>query len=304
MPRKYLDGYAPSKPFCVYVITCTLNGKQYVGKAADAWKRWNQHRSEGWRRKKQTALYRAMRKYGVPNFGVEVLAEYDTEREAFDAERAAVAALGTKVPNGYNLTDGGEGCSGGPGAGPWSTEALARNRTEEAVLARSVKRWANKGSARCFSRAASLAPSEDRCFACRQPRSLFRLCLLRSAHQQLLRVAVAMLAVRAERPVFDRAEQLRRLNVQKSSQYIERDQQIVTAYRAGASMATLAARFKTGDRHVRTILRRANVEVRVPNRTNRAPCPEPTSSLRRHHRCRQCGNAGHNARTCLAARAA
>jgi hypothetical protein len=48
----------------------------------------------------------AWRKYGAPS--VSVVAEFDTQDELHAAEKAAIIALGTLTPNGYNVSYGGD----------------------------------------------------------------------------------------------------------------------------------------------------------------------------------------------------
>ena len=88
----------------IYLITCLINGKKYVGQTTQPLKkRIAQH--------KCSDLYidRAIRKYGWKNFKVEVIEECYTVEQLNAREIFWIAALNTKVPNGYNQTDGGEG---------------------------------------------------------------------------------------------------------------------------------------------------------------------------------------------------
>jgi group I intron endonuclease len=55
---------------------------------------------------------RARNKYGLENWKSEVLKECQTQEELNYWEQYYIKELNTKKPNGYNLTDGGEGCSG------------------------------------------------------------------------------------------------------------------------------------------------------------------------------------------------
>ena len=94
----------------IYLITNTLNGKNYVGKTKQKLeKRITQHKYDS--RKGRPGLGAAIRKYGWENFSVEVLetcpVEMLNEREMF-----WIRELNSKAPNGYNLTDGGDGNSG------------------------------------------------------------------------------------------------------------------------------------------------------------------------------------------------
>jgi predicted GIY-YIG superfamily endonuclease len=146
-----------SAPFAVYLLTCTANGKRYVGKAADVRRRWEAHKSGPHQaRTRHLPLYRAMAKHGVASFRLEVLSWHESEQAAFAAEIMAIARLGTKTPNGYNLTDGGEGACGSPPRPRtpeqrahqaekmraahlrhpgWQREAAARRRWDEGLCA-------------------------------------------------------------------------------------------------------------------------------------------------------------------------
>lgn len=55
--------------------------------------------------KRKTKLYDAMRKYGVENFSIILLEEFNTKQECCEAEKALIAS----EDNLYNLASGGEG---------------------------------------------------------------------------------------------------------------------------------------------------------------------------------------------------
>jgi group I intron endonuclease len=96
--------------FYVYCWTNTVNGKKYVGKGKNR-RAWH-HMS---RAKSSTAtpvFYRAIRKYGKEAFHLEMLYTGLSEAEAYVMEIESIRVLGTRDPDGYNLTDGGEGVSG------------------------------------------------------------------------------------------------------------------------------------------------------------------------------------------------
>lgn len=97
----------------VYLITCNVNGKLYVGQTRELlWDRWRGHRNAALGAPEQsykarTAIGRAMRKYGVDCFVLSVL-EICANPDDLDAREAYwIAALGTLRPRGYNLTAGG-----------------------------------------------------------------------------------------------------------------------------------------------------------------------------------------------------
>lgn len=95
---------------CVYVRTNLINGKQYVGQTTDF-----ENREETWRYSNDYAgslINRAREKYGYDNWSVKVLVECDTQDELNKWESYFIKELNTFKPNGYNLTYGGDGCSG------------------------------------------------------------------------------------------------------------------------------------------------------------------------------------------------
>lgn len=104
----------------IYKITNTLNGKSYIGKTRQGLgRRITQHKYDS--KRGSLGIGAAIRKYGWENFTVEVLEECPiellNEREIF-----WIAELNSKAPNGYNLTDGGDG---GRGCSP-SAETRAK----------------------------------------------------------------------------------------------------------------------------------------------------------------------------------
>jgi group I intron endonuclease len=87
----------------IYLITCLINGKQYVGQAKNLRARWVTHRNAALGKPSQsysqkTAIARAMRKYGFENFEMTILeaCEVDQldERGPYSPERCAAIAAG------------------------------------------------------------------------------------------------------------------------------------------------------------------------------------------------------------------
>lgn len=100
--------------FYIYKITNLVNGKIYIGKAADVTRRWSSHKSIA-----RTggpnyyAIHAAIRKYGVENFIIQVIDQLENESNALVAEANYISLFHSKDRLvGYNLTDGGEGTSG------------------------------------------------------------------------------------------------------------------------------------------------------------------------------------------------
>ena len=93
----------------IYLLTNKINGKQYVGKTKRSLeKRIVEHKRND--SKGGSAIEVAIQKYGWENFTVEILETCPVEKMD-ERERHFIKALGTKSPDGYNLTDGGEGLS-------------------------------------------------------------------------------------------------------------------------------------------------------------------------------------------------
>lgn len=97
--------------YTVYLRTNKINGKQYVGQTKDFELREKQFNRIN-QRYANNILTKDRRKFGLKNFGLEILAEVDTREEAWKLEQKYIKKLDTKYPNGYNMGDGGETSKG------------------------------------------------------------------------------------------------------------------------------------------------------------------------------------------------
>lgn len=94
----------------IYLITNTVNGKQYVGQT---WRtleqRWQEHRYKA--SSKDTAIANAIRKYGADAFTINVIFEkVAISQWLLDImEESAIKVYDTLSPKGYNLDTGGKG---------------------------------------------------------------------------------------------------------------------------------------------------------------------------------------------------
>lgn len=103
------DAILPIDSWTVYRLTCQVSEKAYIGiTRLHPRKRWAQHQAHALQEKRRTAIGAAIRKYGLEAFVLEVLCEGVDEEEAVALERGLIAAFKTMVPDGYNLTSGGE----------------------------------------------------------------------------------------------------------------------------------------------------------------------------------------------------
>ena len=96
----------------IYLVTNTVNGKQYVGQTI----------TESNRRGHGRVLLKAYKKHGIDNFTYERVVSNIQSRNTLNClERFWIATCGTAIPNGYNLE------SGGSDGQVWTDERRARH---------------------------------------------------------------------------------------------------------------------------------------------------------------------------------
>jgi group I intron endonuclease len=99
----------------VYLVTNLINGKKYVGQTIQTLKkRWSSHGSDAKRNRGPHALVHALMKYGKQNFSIKTLRWCNSRKELNRMEKFYISKLNTKAPEGYNITDGGDGTQGVP----------------------------------------------------------------------------------------------------------------------------------------------------------------------------------------------
>ena len=92
----------------IYGIENRINHKIYVGQTTrDIQVRFNEHC-----RDKDAHMWSIIHEYGRENFIVILLEECNSREELNEAEKRWIIKLNCKVPNGYNLTNGGKGSKG------------------------------------------------------------------------------------------------------------------------------------------------------------------------------------------------
>jgi group I intron endonuclease len=112
----------------IYLATCLISDKKYVGKTIHPTNvRWKEHVRHSAQKRGNLAFHNAIRKYGADNFVVTTIGQFDDPDTLALAEQLFISELKTKTPNGYNLTDGGEGASGYK----QSEEAKLKNRIKK-----------------------------------------------------------------------------------------------------------------------------------------------------------------------------
>ncbi|MBR5914441.1 MAG: GIY-YIG nuclease family protein [Selenomonadaceae bacterium] len=91
------------KSCVIYVIINRVNDMKYVGQTRTKLKKRVSHH----KRHNEAYLGNAIRCYGWDNFEVAILEECSSPEKLDEREKYWIKALNCKVPNGYNLTDGG-----------------------------------------------------------------------------------------------------------------------------------------------------------------------------------------------------
>lgn len=98
----------------IYKIENKINHKVYIGQSINITDRWRNHRSaykDTSDKAYEAHLYRSMRKYGIENFDFSIVEEC-LPSELNERERYWVSYYDSFF-NGYNLTLGGDGATGG-----------------------------------------------------------------------------------------------------------------------------------------------------------------------------------------------
>jgi group I intron endonuclease len=94
----------------IYKITNLINKKVYIGQTVQETveKRWELHKRLAKKDKGCTALKEAFNKYGIDNFKFEILIICFNE-DCIAYEKGYIKKYNALVPNGYNISEGGNG---------------------------------------------------------------------------------------------------------------------------------------------------------------------------------------------------
>lgn len=128
----------------LYLMTFP-NGKSYVGITKRPNVRLREHRKRAATGAAQ-AIYQAWRKHGEPT--MQIIGKATNYETAFAMEVALIERMGTKAPNGYNMTDGGDALNGLERSPEWNAKVAKHNRlraadpaVREAARQSILKRW-------------------------------------------------------------------------------------------------------------------------------------------------------------------
>ena len=112
---------------CIYMYTNKINGKRYIGQTVNFNKRHIGHKSSSMNEKIKdyhSPFHDAIRKYGIDNFQIDILAEnIENQLERDELESSFIKYFNTLCCNGcgYNISSGG-GVYGNPYAGKTEEE--------------------------------------------------------------------------------------------------------------------------------------------------------------------------------------
>ncbi len=97
----------------IYKITNVLNNKIYIGITTKPLnKRRQQHIQWSKHKKRLYVIHKAINKYGLDNFLFESIDNFDGNDDACQKEVKYISLYNSFIPNGYNMTLGGEGVLG------------------------------------------------------------------------------------------------------------------------------------------------------------------------------------------------
>ena len=89
----------------IYILTCKPTGLSYVGQSYNLKRRINEHLTNN----SQNLIGHALQKHGADTFEFRVIEYPHVSKEALNAiEKWYIHKLQTQVPNGYNITEGGD----------------------------------------------------------------------------------------------------------------------------------------------------------------------------------------------------
>ena len=108
----------------IYMIFNDFNTKVYIGKAKYGAKhRWKEH--IGYDLFNNQYIHKSMRKHGIEHFNYKIIETGIEEEKLNEREQYWIKYYNSKVPYGYNQTDGGDG---GPGRKPLTEEQKEYNK--------------------------------------------------------------------------------------------------------------------------------------------------------------------------------
>lgn len=97
----------------IYKVTNLINNKIYIGKTSvPLTERKRRHLYDAERNQHRYGFHAAIRRYGSENFVWEIIDWGLSAESLVTLEKHYIKLFNCRPPHGYNLTEGGEGCSG------------------------------------------------------------------------------------------------------------------------------------------------------------------------------------------------
>jgi len=117
----------------IYTAINKVNGKQYIGKTIQKLSRRRDRHFYNSKQKNNIPLYNAIRKYGIENFEWKIIAScIGNTKDLNNLEIQLIKQNQTMYPNGYNITQGGDGWPlGKPATGNRAKGKPGTGRTEK-----------------------------------------------------------------------------------------------------------------------------------------------------------------------------
>jgi len=106
----------------IYKATNKVNGKSYIGQTVKGLS----DRIAAHIRDSKFLFGKVLRKYGIQSFEISVIDSAETKEALNEKEKYWIQFYDSKAPNGYNLTDGGEGNLG------WNPSEEVRQKMSDA----------------------------------------------------------------------------------------------------------------------------------------------------------------------------
>jgi len=97
---------------CIYVATNRTDGCRYVGKTVTTMKQRREAHEREAKERPLSLFHQALHQYGFDAFIWQIVIESEDDEELLWMEQISIEFLRSKIPNGYNMTDGGEGMTG------------------------------------------------------------------------------------------------------------------------------------------------------------------------------------------------
>ena len=156
-----------NKSMIVYMVRRIADGKIYVGKTT---RKLRKRIMEHLQNCRTSYFDRAIKKHGIESFDISILEECATENELNDREKFWIKELNCKIPNGYNLTDGGEGI-----VGYNIPPELCQKRSEKTCIKISMAKKGKKGKpvSKETREKMSVANKNKRAVICAETKQIF-----------------------------------------------------------------------------------------------------------------------------------